>query len=328
MSKKTVIRSDLIGKACKSEILATVATLQGIKSMDIDAEKCTLTVVGTVDPVRISPWRMTSPRRRRRRTPARRPKRNWRRLGRSASQTAAPVALALPPVRLALALSPIRLALALSRTPATSLPVAATATNMACGLRRHHLGTAVTKRDILGENASSSSQDLQGTLKTVIKSDLIGKACKSEIMATVATLQGIKSMDIDAEKCTLTVVGTVDPVRIVRKLKKKCFAACIVTVEDDKPKEEEKKDPCKEAKEKLEKAWKEVCEKCTPCPPCPTPCPLPCPPCPTPCPPPCPPPDSRCYFPPNGCHRRGMWPPPPPPGCYEERYPWGECVIQ
>ncbi|KAF0920838.1 hypothetical protein E2562_037305 [Oryza meyeriana var. granulata] len=155
------------------------------------------------------------------------------------------------------------------------------------------------------------------TGKTVIKADLIGEACKSEILATVATLQGIKSMDIDAEKCTLTVVGTVDPVCIVRKLRKKCFAACIVMVEDDKPKEV--KEPCKEAKEKLEKAWKEVCEKCNikPCS---------CSSCPTPCPPCSFPHSSPCSFPPSG-----MWPPPPPPGygCYyEERYPGGECVIQ
>ena len=43
-------------------------------------------------------------------------------------------------------------------------------------------------------------------------------------------------MDVDAEKCTLTVVGTVDPVCIAQKLKKKCFAVNIISVEDDKPK--------------------------------------------------------------------------------------------
>uniref|UniRef100_A0A0E0BZZ7 HMA domain-containing protein n=1 Tax=Oryza meridionalis TaxID=40149 RepID=A0A0E0BZZ7_9ORYZ len=177
--------------------------------------------------------------------------------------------------------------------------------------------------------------------KTVIKADLIGRACKSEILAIVATIKGIKSMDIDAEKCTLTVVGIVDPVRIVRKLRKKCFSACIVSVEDDKPKEE--KDPCKEAKEKLEKAWKEYCEKCNvklkPG------CPCSCSSYPTPCEP-CFPPSSPCSFPPISCHNRNICPPPCPPPCpkpcpppcppwgygygcyYEERYPGGECVIQ
>ncbi|KAL5671471.1 hypothetical protein ACJX0J_015777, partial [Zea mays] len=95
--------------------------------------------------------------------------------------------------------------------------------------------------------------------KIVIKADLIGEKCKSEILAIVSKNQGIKSMTIDAEKCTLTVVGTVDPVRVVQRLKKKCFEATIVSVEDDKP---AKKDPCKEACEKL---CKERCDKVTCC---------------------------------------------------------------
>ncbi|CAM0146418.1 unnamed protein product [Urochloa decumbens] len=53
MSKKTVLRADLIGSSCKMAILSTVAKLEGIKSMDIDDENCTLTVVGAVDPVAI-----------------------------------------------------------------------------------------------------------------------------------------------------------------------------------------------------------------------------------------------------------------------------------
>ncbi|ONM30936.1 heavy metal-associated isoprenylated plant protein 43 [Zea mays] len=98
--------------------------------------------------------------------------------------------------------------------------------------------------------------------KIVVKADLVGRACMSDILSVVATLQGIKSMDIDADKCTLTVVGTVDPVCIAHRLKKKCFAVSIVSVEDDKPKPPEKKDPCKEACEKL---CKERCDKVTCC---------------------------------------------------------------
>ncbi|CAD6232283.1 unnamed protein product [Miscanthus lutarioriparius] len=51
--EKTVVRADLIGSKCKTAILSAVATLEGIKSMDINDENCTLTVVGTVDPVAI-----------------------------------------------------------------------------------------------------------------------------------------------------------------------------------------------------------------------------------------------------------------------------------
>ncbi|OEL33935.1 hypothetical protein BAE44_0005042 [Dichanthelium oligosanthes] len=96
--------------------------------------------------------------------------------------------------------------------------------------------------------------------KIVIKADLVGKTCMRDIMTVASTLQGIKSMEIDAEKCTLTVVGTVDPVRIAQRLTKKCFAATIISVADDKPKEP--KDPCKEACEKL---CKEKCDKITCC---------------------------------------------------------------
>uniref|UniRef100_A0A453TDK5 HMA domain-containing protein n=3 Tax=Aegilops tauschii TaxID=37682 RepID=A0A453TDK5_AEGTS len=103
--------------------------------------------------------------------------------------------------------------------------------------------------------------------KILIRADLIGDKCKSKILATAAKLKGIKSMDIDQDKCTLTVVGTVDPVRLLQCLRKSCFAAVIISVADDKPKEpEKKKDPCQEAcekacKDKCEMACKEACCK-------------------------------------------------------------------
>ncbi|EMS60556.1 hypothetical protein TRIUR3_28122 [Triticum urartu] len=100
--------------------------------------------------------------------------------------------------------------------------------------------------------------------KIVIRADLVGKKCTSGILSIVSKLEGIKSMVVDDDKCTLTVVGTVDPVCVVHQLRKSCYAASIVSVEDDKPKE--KKTPCQEAcekawKDKYEKACKERCEK-------------------------------------------------------------------
>ncbi|XP_047073905.1 heavy metal-associated isoprenylated plant protein 39-like [Lolium rigidum] len=87
--------------------------------------------------------------------------------------------------------------------------------------------------------------------KIVIRADLISKKCMAKILSTVAKLEEIKSIDMDQDKCTLTVVGTVDPVRVVQKLRKARFAADVISVEDDKPKEpEKKKDPCQEACEK------------------------------------------------------------------------------
>ena len=71
-------------------------------------------------------------------------------------------------------------------------------------------------------------------------------------------------MVVDDDKCTLTVVGTVDPVCVVHQLRKSCYAASIVSVVDDKPKE--KKTPCQEAcekawKDKYDNACQEKCEK-------------------------------------------------------------------
>ena len=153
---------------------------------------------------------------------------------------------------------------------------------------------------------------------------------------------GIKSMEIDAEKCTLTVVGTVDPVRMVQRLKKKCFEATIVSVEDDKPKE--KKDPCKEACEKL---CKEKCDKITCCKECKDKCEKECKDkCEKACEAwlgkgccscsRCKPSPAGCYYDPcavrsypygyyyNGCPS-GY---PPYYGCYEERSHEGACTIQ
>ncbi|TVU22394.1 hypothetical protein EJB05_32086, partial [Eragrostis curvula] len=50
---KIVIKADLVGSKCRTAVMSTVGKLQGIKSMDIDDETCTLTVVGVVDPVSI-----------------------------------------------------------------------------------------------------------------------------------------------------------------------------------------------------------------------------------------------------------------------------------
>ncbi|CAO2203037.1 unnamed protein product [Urochloa humidicola] len=108
--------------------------------------------------------------------------------------------------------------------------------------------------------------------KTVLRADLIGSSCKMAILSTVAKLEGIMSMDIDAENCTLTVVGAVDPVAIVLKLKKACLKAEIISVEDDKPKDDEpaapepdpeptkEDDPC-HCREACVQACVEACEK-------------------------------------------------------------------
>ncbi|XP_020102478.1 heavy metal-associated isoprenylated plant protein 2-like [Ananas comosus] len=51
--KKIVLKISIICSKCKTTILQAVAKLDGIKSLELDEEKCTLTVVGTADVVDI-----------------------------------------------------------------------------------------------------------------------------------------------------------------------------------------------------------------------------------------------------------------------------------
>ncbi|CAK9141466.1 unnamed protein product [Ilex paraguariensis] len=53
MKQKTVLRVSFNCQKCRTAVLKTVAKLQGIDSIAVDAEKWTLTVVGDVDPVRL-----------------------------------------------------------------------------------------------------------------------------------------------------------------------------------------------------------------------------------------------------------------------------------
>ncbi|KAJ4781602.1 Heavy metal transport/detoxification superfamily protein [Rhynchospora pubera] len=49
--KKIVVKVSIFCEKCKTLTLKTVAKLEGIQSLNLDAEKGTLTVVGSVDPV-------------------------------------------------------------------------------------------------------------------------------------------------------------------------------------------------------------------------------------------------------------------------------------
>ncbi|PNT70253.1 hypothetical protein BRADI_2g08800v3 [Brachypodium distachyon] len=208
-------------------------------------------------------------------------------------------------------------------------------------LKRNRIADRFRRTSEFRQRLACSSQ-LQGChresptmSKIVIKADLIGQKCMSEILSTVAKLEGIKSMDIDQDKCTLTVVGTVDPVCVAQELRKACFAAAIVSVEDDKPKE--KKTPCQEA---CEKTCKDKCEKMACCKDCEKACKDKCEkackdvsccddkgpccnnnngyPCSTP---------PAGFYSGYGYGVRG-----PPVGygyeCYEERSPGGQCTVQ
>ncbi|XP_006645710.2 heavy metal-associated isoprenylated plant protein 43-like [Oryza brachyantha] len=137
--------------------------------------------------------------------------------------------------------------------------------------------------------------------KTVIRADLIGSSCKVKIIHAVAMLEGIKSIDVDEEKCTLTVLGPVDPVKIVRELKKRCFAAAVVSVEEDKPKEPDPPAPAPEKEEEEEECVKVCVASC-----CHSPCVLP-----------------DCYF-----YKAYKPPPSPSFGLGYHLQSEGQCAIQ
>ncbi|XP_044428853.1 disease resistance protein RGA5 isoform X2 [Triticum aestivum] len=69
---------------------------------------------------------------------------------------------------------------------------------------------------------------------------LRGEKCKRKILSTVSKLDGLESIDIQHDQdyggYKLTVVGTVDPLRIVKVLKKRGFAAHVVGIEKGRKK--------------------------------------------------------------------------------------------
>ncbi|KAK3415932.1 hypothetical protein EUGRSUZ_H01341 [Eucalyptus grandis] len=58
--------------------------------------------------------------------------------------------------------------------------------------------------------------------KIVIKVTIGCGKDKKDIMKSVAKLKGINEMKIDIEKGTLTIIGDVDPVCVIKALRKKC----------------------------------------------------------------------------------------------------------
>ncbi|KAJ1273295.1 hypothetical protein BS78_06G269300 [Paspalum vaginatum] len=51
MSKVTVLKVDTSCAKCKRKVLQAVSGLQGVDKIEVDSEKGTMTVTGTVDPV-------------------------------------------------------------------------------------------------------------------------------------------------------------------------------------------------------------------------------------------------------------------------------------
>ncbi|KAM4118700.1 hypothetical protein ACJW30_03G001300 [Castanea mollissima] len=88
--------------------------------------------------------------------------------------------------------------------------------------------------------------------KIVIKVNINCQICKTEVLKAVTKLTGIDKVSVDGEKGMLTIVGEVDPVLVVRNLKKIGKVPEIISVGPPKPPEY-----CEEFKFR----------ECRPCPP-------------------------------------------------------------
>ncbi|KAF3441469.1 hypothetical protein FNV43_RR15383 [Rhamnella rubrinervis] len=78
--------------------------------------------------------------------------------------------------------------------------------------------------------------------KTVIKVNINCEICKSDVLKAVTKLSGIDEVSVDGEKGLLTVTGEVDPVKVVKNVRKIGKAAEVVSVGPPK-KEDKKKSP-------------------------------------------------------------------------------------
>ncbi|KAJ0078889.1 hypothetical protein Patl1_24649 [Pistacia atlantica] len=79
--------------------------------------------------------------------------------------------------------------------------------------------------------------------KIVVKVAINCQICKADVMKAVTKLTGIDQVSVDGEKGTLTVVGDVDPVLVVKRLKKIKKCPQIVSIGPPKPPEPEKPKP-------------------------------------------------------------------------------------
>eukprot|EP00258_Populus_trichocarpa_P003817 XP_002305266.2 heavy metal-associated isoprenylated plant protein 39 isoform X2 [Populus trichocarpa] len=85
--------------------------------------------------------------------------------------------------------------------------------------------------------------------KAMLKLDMHDEKTKKKAMKTVSGFSGVDSISMDWNDKKLTVTGDIDPVNIVKKLRKFCHVE-IVSVGEAKEPEKKKEEPEKQEDEK------------------------------------------------------------------------------
>ncbi|KAK9292042.1 hypothetical protein L1049_019996 [Liquidambar formosana] len=204
--KKTVLKVNINCQKCQRGLLQAVTKLTGINEISVDGEKGTLTVIGDADPVCIV--------------------KQIRKMGKLAE-----IITVGPPKPPPEAKKP--------KSPKPALPPCCNDCQLvAIGfvpydiLRRFSVCIQV-----LFIYMSFNFVYPCTPQKIVLRVNIHCQRCKKEVLRAVTKLTGIDQVSVDGDKGTLTVVGDVDPVCVIKQVRKMGKVAEIISVGPPNPPE-------------------------------------------------------------------------------------------